>query len=402
MPTSRRIASWRRQRSSRGKLYLLGLKQPDKLAQFPYVVSDARLHRWRDAQRGVNPAKVVVDEVYGAREPMVAELLAESIGESGKSAHLHPDGEVVSLRVACANVVYRRVPAYHVLASADALTGTILAVAAFTVELDQHAVVNPHVVEGRVDRRQIRGVAVCRELNLVPQAWREVHQETVCSDAAPVPTIERGNQFRGRVNGNPRPAITAFTFAVSSVSLFASDKAPYFVALDLFARKVNHNRVHEGLAGFTEFDREPGRGALADASDSSCGSLACAFHEAGNNPRAFFVGESIHSDFQDGSIQRMYMYADRVTFFEVDDLRRYIRILPIRPLDRFLEFVGSCTCGFRGAVKGDHRPDTVRPDLVHRIYYRYGCFHADNINRALDICKNFRHLFSCLNANENA
>ena len=49
--------------------------------------------------------EVVIGEVQGKRSVVVLPLLAESIGQPGESANLHPHGEVLSLYVRRANLV---------------------------------------------------------------------------------------------------------------------------------------------------------------------------------------------------------------------------------------------------------------------------------------------------------
>ena len=51
----------------------LSLRQ--KFRQVPNVIGDPGLHCWRDAQRAVNPAEVVIGKVQAVRGPQVLPLL---------------------------------------------------------------------------------------------------------------------------------------------------------------------------------------------------------------------------------------------------------------------------------------------------------------------------------------
>jgi hypothetical protein len=44
----------------------------------------------------VNAAEVVVQEVNMHSVPVILRLLAETVGQSGKAAHLHPHREVIA------------------------------------------------------------------------------------------------------------------------------------------------------------------------------------------------------------------------------------------------------------------------------------------------------------------
>src|ERR1700676_1409779 len=53
------------------------------------MVGQSSGHRWRDLQRLVNPAKVIVHEVNRYHRGMVLNLFAERIGQPSKAAHTH-------------------------------------------------------------------------------------------------------------------------------------------------------------------------------------------------------------------------------------------------------------------------------------------------------------------------
>ena len=61
------------------------------------MISQSSFHRWCDAQRLVDSAKVVVHEIQRNHVPVVLQLLAESVCEPGESAHPHPHRKVAAL-----------------------------------------------------------------------------------------------------------------------------------------------------------------------------------------------------------------------------------------------------------------------------------------------------------------
>ena len=75
----------------------------------PNVICKPGFHCWRNSQRLVNPAKVVMHEVQRNRMSMVLKFLREPAGQRGKLAHRHSHGQILALNVARADV--RRVPA---------------------------------------------------------------------------------------------------------------------------------------------------------------------------------------------------------------------------------------------------------------------------------------------------
>ena len=82
--TSSRTALLPRLRSSRSKPPFVDFQQRNKLRQFPYVVCQARHHRWGYSQRLVDAGEVVVQEVNRQREPVILNRLAEAVCQPGK------------------------------------------------------------------------------------------------------------------------------------------------------------------------------------------------------------------------------------------------------------------------------------------------------------------------------
>src|ERR1039458_4000455 len=96
LPTSILLYRYRQKQA-----YPLGYQ----FCQLPHMVCQGRFHRGRNAQRLVNPAEVVVGEVQTVCRPEVLPLLAESVRQPRQAAHLHSDGEILTLHMGRANLV---------------------------------------------------------------------------------------------------------------------------------------------------------------------------------------------------------------------------------------------------------------------------------------------------------
>src|ERR1700677_1181870 len=65
----------------------------------PYLGSYSSSHRRGHAQARVNAHEIIVRKVQSASGFQVRQLLRESVRQSGKSSHLHSDGQVLPLHV---------------------------------------------------------------------------------------------------------------------------------------------------------------------------------------------------------------------------------------------------------------------------------------------------------------
>src|SRR5437588_6769871 len=73
----------------------------------------------------MNPAEVVVHVMERYRVFQILQLLAECVGQSGKSAHRHSHRQILALNVARGNVIVVGVAADYRLASAHADSGAV-------------------------------------------------------------------------------------------------------------------------------------------------------------------------------------------------------------------------------------------------------------------------------------
>lgn len=80
------------------KPFFLGcVQQLDQFLNRPRMLLESGFHPWRDAQRLMNPAEVVVHEVQGDGVRVVLRLLAESVRQPREAAHRHTHREVLAL-----------------------------------------------------------------------------------------------------------------------------------------------------------------------------------------------------------------------------------------------------------------------------------------------------------------
>ena len=61
------------------------------------MISEPRFHRGSDADGAMHSAKVIVREMEAVRCPEVFPFLAEGVRQACETAHLHSDGEILTL-----------------------------------------------------------------------------------------------------------------------------------------------------------------------------------------------------------------------------------------------------------------------------------------------------------------
>ena len=70
--------------------------------------------------------------------------------------------------------------------------------------------------------------------------------------------VERGNQFRVRIDCDKDPLIADFRgIAFANVTVFLLDEGPNFVDLEMLEAKVPHPVIHERLAAFPGENQKP-------------------------------------------------------------------------------------------------------------------------------------------------
>jgi hypothetical protein len=89
------------------------------------MIANPCFHRWRDAQRLMNPAKVVMHVMQRNRVFQILHFLRESVSQTGKSAHRHTHCEVLPLDVGRGNVTVIRIARNDRLARSHADCGAV-------------------------------------------------------------------------------------------------------------------------------------------------------------------------------------------------------------------------------------------------------------------------------------
>ena len=197
------------------------------------------LHSRGDSQGLVYPAEIVMHEVQGDGVLVVLQLLGEGIGQPGKPAAAHAQGEVLALNVAGGDVLAIRRPLDGPLADADALGRGIpaLTLHGLPEELDEHGIVNLSP-KGFLHSLKVGLVAVAGQLDAVNQPGLEIVNKVGRAGQRAVPNVPGGHELGRRVNGHPCPGVAqaGITFELlGNVGLFAIGEAPNFIHLDSLA-----------------------------------------------------------------------------------------------------------------------------------------------------------------------
>jgi hypothetical protein len=72
----------------------------EQFSQIPHAIRNAGFHGWRDANRAVNAAEVVIGEVQAVGGLEVFPPLTERVRQPGETAHLRVNGEILTPGVA--------------------------------------------------------------------------------------------------------------------------------------------------------------------------------------------------------------------------------------------------------------------------------------------------------------
>ena len=90
------------------------------------MIANTSSHCRGDTQGLMNPAEIVVHVMERHRVLQILKFLGESICQASKSAHRHAHGQILSLNVACGDMVIIGTAADNRLASAYAYSRTTL------------------------------------------------------------------------------------------------------------------------------------------------------------------------------------------------------------------------------------------------------------------------------------
>jgi hypothetical protein len=84
------------------------------------MLGELSFHRWGDAQRTVNPGKVIVHAIEAGGMAQILDFLAEAIGQAGHAAHRHSHAQILTFRVARRDVDKLRITLDTLALHADA------------------------------------------------------------------------------------------------------------------------------------------------------------------------------------------------------------------------------------------------------------------------------------------
>ena len=121
------------------------LQQVNNFSDLPNVAGNSGFHRWRNPERLVNPAEVIVHKVEGNGVFEVIDFLGKAVGQPGKSPVHHSDSQVLPFDIARGNILHVRIAHHRLFACTDAICGAVSDFAAFlrsAVQLHKHGVVN--------------------------------------------------------------------------------------------------------------------------------------------------------------------------------------------------------------------------------------------------------------------
>jgi len=188
-------------------LYFQLVMVSNQFLQPPHPIRHTRRHRRSHPQRLVNPTEVVEGEVQSQGRLEVRQLLAEGIRQPGEAAAHHPNGQVLPLHVARADMGRSGIPidhrGYHLR---DPWWG-VPPVTRRLGPVHLHKLGIVHIVaEEFLDGGQVGPQAIRGQLGAaIPvEALPEILNETVSRSSVSLADRERRNQLALGVNKRGR------------------------------------------------------------------------------------------------------------------------------------------------------------------------------------------------------
>ena len=162
------------------------------------MLADSRFHRGSNAERLMDPRKVVIHVVERHGVYVVLNLLAERIRQASKPAHTHSHREILALDIAGGNMLRIGRAENDLLFSAHTLRGAVPLVAFGSVGVILHKLGEvDSILEQRIGNGlQVHVVAVRGELHAIRQAPRNILQESSSKPRVSVSNHPRDNQLR--------------------------------------------------------------------------------------------------------------------------------------------------------------------------------------------------------------
>lgn len=168
---------------------------------------------------------------------MILNFLGMGIGQSGEAAQTHPNLQIHPLHIASRDVRRIRIADYLGLLNATTLRRTISGLRSRwfrAIQFVQHGVVDL-CAECAFDCVQIGTVAVCRQLDPVRQAARQIADELRGIHSATTSNMPARNQLRVRTNRGPSPHVTKAKLALQffrQILFLRIAEGPDFITLE--------------------------------------------------------------------------------------------------------------------------------------------------------------------------
>lgn len=245
--------------------------------------------------------KVIVHEVQRNGVHVVFNFLAETVGQAGKAAHVHPHGQVLTLNMRRADKSLVGVAFNRALFGASAFSGRVFLFVALlargvAIQLDQLGVI--HVATERAfDCFQISLVTVSGQLNSVRQTRSQiVHKADGVFAVTPADHVGH-DQLAVAVQRGPRPSVASVIgrgLGGLHVLLLSIGERPDFIALDNRGFNVPHVLIVILGASLTCVDQQLNDGVLGHVGDARRSANAVTFDQKADDQGAGFGIEFSH------------------------------------------------------------------------------------------------------------
>lgn len=203
----------------------------------------------------MNPAEIVVSEVQAVRRPKVVPLLAETVRESRKAAHLSTDSKVLAFHNRRADAARIRATHNWDHLRIDDFGGTVapFAFARCAVHFDElgeiAAVMQCGGDRGTIRLETVRGHLEVLMSGRMAQAFNENIRGGLIATAQREVENELGIAFDGdKTVGVTDAAIVRFLGTL--VAFLLLDESPNLIALDILHRDIHDQTAHNGSALF--------------------------------------------------------------------------------------------------------------------------------------------------------
>jgi hypothetical protein len=296
------------------------------------MIANPRFHCWRDAERLMNPAEIVVHVVQSNRVFQVFKFFGEGIRQSGKAAHGHTHREVLPLDIRRGDVlkVWRTADNRATRSHADcgAVAG-LWRLASIAVNLLQHRVIN--LLAERVSNRvQIDAVTVRGQLHTIRQSLSQVLNKVVRRSGVASPNEPAGNELGVRINRYPCPSVASravHSLLKRAIPFLRINERPNLIALDSLTRKIAKNSILIFRTGATKIAQQiHNRGAM-NARHSTDGAQGISLYQCSNYLFPLFGAQLVHASIM---LERSSIVKREINYFLPHRLAAALRAISLR------------------------------------------------------------------------